>query len=285
MKHIATFFFLFACYSTQLLAQDTLPNFSAITIGKNKHQISWVNPYITCIQLAVQRSLDSSNYFTTIYSSQYPNLPQNGIIDNKAPQNTKVYYRIFYVLKGGDYRFTAAKTPTTPAVNPSPTYRQDPTEVNNNPPANYNNQKTEVKKFICVYKKKIGDTLALLEYGSYRFFADSIMSQTKDTLQVINAHEAIVKPFVLKIIWKPSLYCFTTKTGVVALHFPLAMQRKYKVVFTEPDGSHLFTINHVPDTDLLLEKSNFLHAGWFHFEIYENDKLLEKSKLYIDKKF
>ena len=32
-----------------------------------------------------------------------------------------------------------------------------------------------------------------------------------------------------------------------------------------------------------MEKVNFLHAGWFYFNLYENNNLIEKSKFFIQK--
>jgi len=34
-----------------------------------------------------------------------------------------------------------------------------------------------------------------------------------------------------------------------------------------------------------LDKANFLHAGWFRFELYENGQLKEKHRFYIPKDF
>ena len=34
-----------------------------------------------------------------------------------------------------------------------------------------------------------------------------------------------------------------------------------------------------------LDKSNFVHAGWYVFELFENDKLKEKNKFYLPKDF
>jgi len=36
---------------------------------------------------------------------------------------------------------------------------------------------------------------------------------------------------------------------------------------------------------LTLDKSNFIHAGWFKFELYEDGQLKEKNKLLIPKDF
>ena len=49
-------------------AQTALPGFTVKELTKGKTQISWINPYPSCIQLAVQRSYDSITNFRTIFS-------------------------------------------------------------------------------------------------------------------------------------------------------------------------------------------------------------------------
>jgi hypothetical protein len=91
---IFTLFSAIACFS---YAQGILPDITVRELTKGKVQISWNNPYETCIQLAIQRSTDSVNNFRTIFSSQSPELPSNGYVDNKPLRGIKSYYRIFYV--------------------------------------------------------------------------------------------------------------------------------------------------------------------------------------------
>ena len=41
----------------------------------------------------------------------------------------------------------------------------------------------------------------------------------------------------------------------------------------------------VKESYITLDKANFLHAGWFWFELYEEGKLKEKHRFYIPKDF
>ena len=95
----------------ELIAQQNLPQFSVIHLSKGNNKISWNNPHKNCIQLAVQRSTDSLINFKTILSAQSPQLEENGFIDNKAPEEGRLYYRIFYTLKGGAFYFTKTLSP------------------------------------------------------------------------------------------------------------------------------------------------------------------------------
>jgi len=83
----------------------------------------------------------------------------------------------------------------------------------------------------------------------------------------------------------PSFYVFTNKTGYLQLNLPNAAEKDYSVKFFEEDGDFLFDLKNLKESSLSLDKSNFLHAGWFLFELYEGEKLLEKHKFYIAKDF
>jgi hypothetical protein len=53
------------------------------------------------------------------------------------------------------------------------------------------------------------------------------------------------------------------------------------VKFYDENNSLLFVLNKLHETDLIVDKVNFAHAGWFYFEVYESGKLLEKNRFYI----
>ena len=254
-------------------AQDTLPKFTIREIGSSKVLISWTNPYPNCVQLAVQRSFDSTRYFNTIFSAISPDLPQNGFADNKMPAGVKAYYRIFYVLEGGAYYFS--KSQSNGIVN-----RGMPTEIvlENDIPKN-----TDSKKLIKIYNRDKPSAVLEMDYTHYKKFRDSIISKTKDSIYVVSADAIMLKPFLGRPFWKPSTFIYTTAKGYVDLHFPLAKQRKYKVIFYDESGTELSTIKQIKEPYLTLDYTNFIHAGWFNFEIFEDDKLKEKGKFLLQK--
>lgn len=83
----------------------------------------------------------------------------------------------------------------------------------------------------------------------------------------------------------PSFYVYTNKDGYVFINLPDAEKQKYRVKFFEEDGSFLFEIKTIRQTGLTLDKADFIHAGWFLFELYNEDKLIEKSKFYLRREF
>lgn len=84
----------------------------------------------------------------------------------------------------------------------------------------------------------------------------------------------------------PSLFIYTNRDGYVRIRLPDSEKtKKYSIKFFEEDDSFLFELKDIKERDFKLDKSNFYHAGWFRFELYEDGKLLEKHKLYLDKDF
>lgn len=249
-------------------AQDTLPNFSVVMRGE-RVVVSWVNPYQNCVQLNVQRSYDSLRFFNTVFTAASPNLPQNGYSEVKPP-TSRIYYRIFYVLEGGTYFFTTSKKPVPDTATRTTVSVETIAEVKNQ---------------ITVTVKNKNEIIAQIPGNEFRSFRDSILKQTKDTLFALNDSTIELRKFVPKEIWRPSHYVFTRRDGYVSIVLPDVKIKRYRIRFFEEDGTPLFDIAQVKEPMLVLDKSNFVHAGWFHFELYEDEKLKEKNKFYLPKDF
>ncbi len=369
---------LLSVLSSVSYAQGILPDISVRELTKGKVQISWNNPYQSCIQLAIQRSTDSVNNFRTIFSSQSPELPSNGYVDNKPVRGIKSYYRIFYVLQGGAYYFSKIVAADIKWENPVVTapvmkgpmvteknmisiyvkgsqvftftkaaYARFRDSINNrtNDGLSRINENTiewiprpvkrnSDQKLISVYGKeglivrltesayrKFKDSLAgtkdslymidpfriqlrhyvkvpdfisvfrndslirQLEIPLYRKFRDSMASTTRDTLFVINNYRLDIHPYLPKYVWRPSVYVYTNAKGYVTLLLPLVKQHRYRIVFYEDEAhtAELFQVKSVKEAELVLDKANFMHAGWFYFELFEDDKLKEKNKFFLSR--
>jgi hypothetical protein len=83
----------------------------------------------------------------------------------------------------------------------------------------------------------------------------------------------------------PSFYVYTNKDGYVFINLPDADRKKYRIKFFEEGDGLLFELKNIKDPALTLDKANFIHSGWFTFELYNEDKLIEKNKLYLPKDF
>ena len=42
-------------------------------------------------------------------------------------------------------------------------------------------------------------------------------------------------------------------------------------------------LNHLKDPLLIMDKVNFPHSGWYHFEIYDQNGLVEKNRFIVTK--
>jgi hypothetical protein len=86
-------------------------------------------------------------------------------------------------------------------------------------------------------------------------------------------------------IWIPSVYIYTARDGNVHLNLPETDTKKYSVKFYDENDNFLFEVKELKAPSLILDKTNFYHAGWFKFELFYEDKLKEKNKFYIEKDF
>jgi hypothetical protein len=289
------------------IAQDTLPNFSAVTRGNNKVIISWTNTYPVTNQISIQRSADSTRNFKTILTVPDPKVLQNGFVDAKA-EKPNMFYRLFIVLDSGKYLFTPSKRPfwdtaykaaSESLVENNETSRR--VVVADDVPANEaalikENIKENIKaaekpappvpkpeKWFVVMRR---DTLLTqVREKDFRRFRDSVVNKTKDTISFASVDTIVIKPFVPKEVYKPSRYVYTEKDGNVSIALPDAGSKKYSLKFFDMEENPLFEIKEIKESPLVLDKVNFLHAGWYKFELYEDGKLKEKHRFFIPRDF
>ena len=83
----------------------------------------------------------------------------------------------------------------------------------------------------------------------------------------------------------PSFYVYANTHGYVFLNLPDADLKKYGIKFFEEDDTFLFEIKAVKERALTLDKANFYKAGWYKFELYNDEKLVERHKFYLSRDF
>jgi hypothetical protein len=86
-------------------------------------------------------------------------------------------------------------------------------------------------------------------------------------------------------IYVPSKRVFTFRDGYVRVVLPEGVEKKYHIKFFSAADDLLFELKDIKEKTFKIDKSNFYRSGWFRFELYENDQLLEKNKFYIPKEF
>lgn len=102
-----------------------------------------------------------------------------------------------------------------------------------------------------------------------------------DTLKTVPEITEIQQP--VKTWFVPSKLVYTGRDNNVIIDLPDAKKKKYSIKFFEEDGSPIFELKKITEPWLTLDKVNFLHSGLFNFEIYSDDVLVEKHKVYIPK--
>jgi hypothetical protein len=308
MRSFLVLFLLAVLFVLNLNGQDTLPGFSAITKSNGKVLISWRNSYAVVTQISVQRSSDSLKNFTTLLTLPDPTIPENGFVDNKTP-GPNMYYRLFILLEHSKYLFTKSKRAVSEdqAITeniPAPEEDIALTKLDNQriyflqdnsqkdklkitaPPHISERPKIELEKIYFIKEKD--SLLSPIPEKQIRQFRDSILNKTKDTILFVRNDTVLIKPFVLKEVkevYKVSAFVFTSKDGNVSISLPDATRKKYAVRFFEQDSSPLLEIKEIKESLLIVDKTNFIHAGWFRFELYEDGKLKEKNRLFIPKEF
>jgi hypothetical protein len=122
-------------------------------------------------------------------------------------------------------------------------------------------------------KRPVPDTATVVK--------NPVVERIKDTISTIVKQPPVTK----NSGYVPSFYVYTNKDGYVFINLPDADKKKYHIKFFEEDDNLLFEIKNIKDAALTLDKTNFLHAGWFKFELYNDEKLVEKNKFYLAKEF
>ncbi|HEY4154229.1 MAG TPA: hypothetical protein VGM24_02355, partial [Puia sp.] len=170
-------------------------------------------------------------------------------------------------------------------------YLQDKRNLKNpavNSPDKIKTPAIQVEKTLFVKK---GDSVIMKLAGNkVRQFSDSLLKETRDSLLFVSTDTLLIKPFVeppveKKDVYRISPYVFTAKDGNVNIALADWNNKKYSVRFFEDDNTPLIEIKDIKDPLLIIDKTNFLHSGWFRFELYEDGRLKEKNKLFIPKEF
>ena len=294
--------------SASLLAQDTLPRFTATARGPGKILISWHNKYPVVTQINIQRSTDSLRNFTTLLTVPDPTLPENGAVDSKAP-HPNFFYRLFIVFNNGQYVFTGSHRPQSNPVESEVVVREekaaekvlakaveprivfvDPGSARKpapikTPVATHGSVPISDVAYTSIYVRRGDNVIGQISSRQIPSFRDSVLNRTRDTLVFIDGDTLLIKPFVAPEVYKISAFVYTGRYGNIHVSLPEAARKHYSVRFFDESDKLLFELTEIKDPALILDKTNFQHAGWFRFELYDGDQLKEKNKLFIPKEF
>lgn len=245
-------------------AQHSLPQIDVIE-RRNKVVVSWKNEYKKPVKdILIQRSYDSLNHFTTIGTVLNPMNIENGFPDDRAPYN-RMYYRVTVLFEGGTYEIGRPVRPDFESID------LEPLDVTYYPP--------EISKptDVAIVKPEINKPNS---GGKPNQIKDKIRPIPIDSLSSIKLD---IRPTRIIETAYPSANIFTSKQNVVVIQIADAKNKKYQVKFFDDKEKMIFELKKIQDDYLMIEKSNFVHSGWFRFEIYQDGLLYEKNKVLIQK--
>jgi hypothetical protein len=84
--------------------------------------------------------------------------------------------------------------------------------------------------------------------------------------------------------WVPSKFVYTFKDGYIKINLP-EEGKVYNIKFFTLTDDALFELKNIKEKSFKLDKSTFYKSGWYKFELYEDEKLVEKNKFFLPKEF
>ncbi len=114
-------------------------------------------------------------------------------------------------------------------------------------------------------------------------YGSEVLTQDRFPWNIANRDSGIVYPPGKSGITFPSSTIYTAKDNNIIIYLPESNIKKYTVKFFDETEKFLFELTKLNEEYLIIEKVNFVHTGWFRFELYENGKLIENNKFQISK--
>lgn len=115
----------------------------------------------------------------------------------------------------------------------------------------------------------------LFKDGSYAFSHSAKIVLLPATLSNSGKHP---------VSFQPSIFVYSNPDGNVNISIADVKKNDYTIRFYDVTDHFLFEISDIEKSLLIVDKVNFLHAGWFHYKLYKNGKIFESWKFYIPNK-
>lgn len=277
-KFILSCLLFISAYISPTRAQEVLPGLTVKDFN-GKIVVSWKNEYKTPVtNISIQRSFDSAKNYSTIGSVLNPQNLENGYADDKPPY-AKMYYRLFISFDGGAYTFSKVVRPvkiiTSQDISAAPRW---PWQV---PPA------PAPDTSIAALPKRNSSTTLPVTQDEPMGTLNRDSSLQFSPLDIPNNRTSGRRDSIIKrpaeVITYPSQRVYSNRENNVVIHLPDAVYKRYTIKFYDESNNFLFELTKIKEEFFVVEKVNFMHAGWFFFEVLENNKLVEKNRFYIGK--
>jgi hypothetical protein len=254
---IQVFLFFLICLTLtlplQTIAQGRLTDFKVIE-RNGLAIVGWINQYRDLTQMIIQRSSDSAEGFRSIISMPDPNSATNGYVDRKA-NGQPYYYRLFYVFQGGRYAFTPAKR----------------AEKNNSPTA-----EMAISSGQNPFQQR-----GPLDLETFFKTNPDLATRLKRESSKGKIKPASGTDLPAEDLFTPSAFIYTNTEGNLMIALPDVSRKKFSLRVFKSEKMPVFEMKHIREPQLLIDKSNFLHSGWFSYELFEGDRLKERNRFFI----
>ncbi|MBK9958941.1 MAG: hypothetical protein IPP11_10210 [Chitinophagaceae bacterium] len=81
----------------------------------------------------------------------------------------------------------------------------------------------------------------------------------------------------------PSKRIFTSKMSSIVIQLPGAANKNYHVKIYDDTEKQVLELNKLKEDFLILDKMNFTHSGWYSYELFDANKLIEKGRFLVSK--
>lgn len=270
---------LFSGYTSE--AQDTLPGFTVRNVN-GKVILSWVNQFPVIKQLSIQRSADSLKGFRTILTLPDPSSVTNGFLDNNAP-DTVIFYKLYILLDSGKYVFSKSQKPHK--AQPPPVAKKEENKVpgiSTGAPVRNTGDVTSPAGVITgtANAATSQDARSNPELLSKQYQPELTQIANRKRSDGLRADTVVM---VRPETFTPSGFVYTNPLGNITVVVPVDKQGQYAIKFFDDNGDEIFQVANIKEHIFSIDKSNFMRAGWYKFELYENNVLREKNKVLVPK--
>ena len=130
------------------------------------------------------------------------------------------------------------------------------------------------------YKKMYYRVFIAFAGGTYAF------SEVKRPVQaaaepVLTSGDSIALSFIIPEFNKSLKSVFIDRDNNVIIKLPDTDTKKYSIRFFDDSNNQVIEINKLPEQELILEKVNFIHAGWYTYKLIHNGALKETGTIYL----
>jgi hypothetical protein len=124
---------------------------------------------------------------------------------------------------------------------------------------------------------------AWMESGMRPIFAKKSPGRIRFAVQPVAVDVRELEVRIPNSLLSPSVFMMINPEGNLQLALPSNKAGSYRIQFYLPEGGPFFQVSKIKEPFLIIDKVNFMRSGWFEFEVYEDERLRERKRIFIPK--